>query len=403
MKPKRYDGYRSYQYLEADADYRDYKLAKEIGRVPSRGPELTAAQEARAKQLFADHIVISLHEHTFVAPADLSEFWDFRRQGRDATGYAGLAASGLDAVFDNFMDGTAMVRSRTGWQWDDIIYDIGLRYSDLAHQDFAIRVERTADIRHAHETGRIGFVSSIEGAAMIENELDRLDILFGFGVRCMGVCYSEANALGCGLREPHDSGLTVFGEQAVRRMNKLGYAIDVSHAGDRTSMDTIRLSQQPIFITHAGARALWESPRLKPDDVLKACAERGGVIGVEAAPHTTLSKQHPLHSLDSVMDHFEYLVGLVGIDHVTFGPDTLFGDHVGLHHVMRGIWNPRGTSVARRPDHEEVPYVDGLENPAEGFPNIVRWLVLHNYSDTDIAKVIGGNTMRLLDQVWPSS
>jgi len=102
-----------------------------------------------------------------------------------------------------------------------------------------------------------------------------------------------------------------------------------------------------------------------------------------------------------VMDHFEYIVNLVGIDHVTFGPDTLFGDHVGLHHVMRGIWNPRGTSVVRRPDHEEVPYVDGLENPAEGFPNIVRWLVAHNYTDTDIAKVIGGNTMRLLDQVWP--
>jgi membrane dipeptidase len=401
MKRKNYTGYKSYQFLEPGVDYRAYDLAKEIGRVPSRGPELNATQEARAKKLFEDNIVISLHEHTFVAPADLGEFWDFRRGGRDATGYAGLAASGLDAVFDNFMDGTAMVRSRTGWQWDDIIYDIGLRYSDLAHQDFAIKVERTADIRRARETGRIGFVSSIEGAAMIENELDRLDILFGFGVRCMGVCYSEANALGCGIREPNDSGLTVFGQQAVRRMNKLGYAIDVSHAGDRTSLDTIKLSKDPIFITHAGARALWNSNRMKPDDVLKACAERGGVIGVEAAPHTSLSHKHPNHCLDSVMDHFEYLVDLVGIDHVTFGPDTLFGDHVGLHHVMRNIWSPQGTSVARRPDHEEVPFVNGIENPAEGFPNIVRWLVLHNYSDTDIAKVIGGNTLRLLDQVWP--
>lgn len=401
MKKKNYTGYKSFDYLEPGVDYQAFPLAKEIDRVPSHRPELSAAQEERAQRLLEDNIVISLHEHTFIAPADLGQFWDFRRQGRDATGYAGLAASGLDAVFDNFMDGTAMIRSRTGWQWDDIIYDIGLRYSDLAHQDFALRAERAADIRHAHDTGRIAFVASIEGAAMIENELDRLDILFGFGVRCLGVCYSEANALGCGLREPHDSGLTVFGEQAVRRMNKLGYAIDVSHAGDRTALDTIKLSSRPIFITHAGARALWPSPRLKPDAVLEACAERGGVIGIEAAPHTTLTAAHPRHCLDSVMDHFEYIANLVGIEHVTFGPDTLFGDHVGLHHVMAGIWTPSGTRSSPRPDHEEVPFVDGLENPAEGFANIVRWLIKHEYSDTDIGRVIGGNTLQLLEEVWP--
>jgi membrane dipeptidase len=254
------------------------------------------------------------------------------------------------------------------------------------------------DILNAKRDGRVAFVISIEGAAMIENELDRIDVLYGLGVRCLGVAYSEGNALGAGLKEPRDGGLTVFGRKAVERMNKLGLAIDVSHAGDQTSLDTIEASSKPIFITHAGARSLWDSRRLKPDEVIKACAERGGVIGIEAAPHTTITKRHPRHGIESFMEHFEYCVDLVGIDHVTFGPDALFGDHVGLHHALAGplsIQHSRGQL-----EYEEVEYVAGLENPGETFGNIVRWLVAHGYSDADIAKAIGGNTLRVLREAW---
>ncbi|HEX6989435.1 MAG TPA: membrane dipeptidase, partial [Bacillota bacterium] len=217
-------------------------------------------------------------------------------------------------------------------------------------------------------------------------------------VRMMGIAYSEGNQLGAGLREPRDGGLTVFGRQAVERMNKLGIAIDVSHAGDQTALDTIEASSKPIFITHAGARALWPSPRLKPDEVLKACAERGGVIGIEAAPHTTITRDRPEHSIESFMEHFEYCVDLVGIDHVTFGPDTTFGDHVGLHQAFAANLSIRQSRGGE--EYPRVQYVRGLENPAECFPNIVRWLVKHGYSDDDIAKVIGGNTLRVLREVW---
>ena len=138
---------------------------------------------------------------------------------------------------------------------------------------------------------------------------------------------------------------------------------------------------------------------MKPDAVLRACAEKGGVIGIEAAPHTTLTKQHPQHSIESFMEHFEYCVNLLGIDHVAFGPDTLFGDHVALHHAFA-----RQLSISVRawpaPSFTEVEFVDGVENPAEEFPNIVRWLVEHDYSDEDIDKVLGGNIMRVLKEVW---
>ncbi|WP_425148706.1 dipeptidase [Deinococcus sp.] len=398
LQPKRYDGYKSYSYLEAGADYRVWPLARELNRVPSRRPSVTPEQEARVRRLFRDELMISLHDHCFVAPEDLSQFLEFRRWGRDFTGYEGLSVSGLDAVFDNLMNGTAMITSRGGWKWDDVVYDLGMRLSDIAHQEMVVHCKTTEDIVNAKKSGQIAFVVSIEGAAMIENELDRLDILYGLGVRCLGIAYSEGNQLGGGLKEPRDGGLTVFGRQAVRRMNKLGIAIDVSHSGDQTALDTVEVSDKPIFITHAGARALWNSNRLKPDDVIRACAEKGGVIGIEAAPHTTLTERHPRHSIESYMEHFEYCVNLVGIDHVAFGPDALFGDHVGLHHALT-----EALSIGASRGHlsyEEVEYVDGIENPAEAFGNIVRWLVTHGYSDTDIAKATGGNVMRVLKEAW---
>jgi membrane dipeptidase len=214
----------------------------------------------------------------------------------------------------------------------------------------------------------------------------------------MGIAYSEANLLGSGLKERGDGGLTYFGEQAVERMNKLGIAIDISHSGDRTAMDVIEKSTKPVFITHCGSREVWPIRRMKPDAVIKACADRGGVLGLEAAPHTSLSHGHPAHSIESVMDHLIHCLDLVGIDHVTFGPDTLFGDHVGLHVAF-------ADNLSIGPDDEGVSfpmveYVDGLENPAECFYNIIGWLVKHDFSDDEIRKLVGGNTLRVLEQVW---
>jgi membrane dipeptidase len=270
--------------------------------------------------------------------------------------------------------------------------------ADLAHQDYVVKAESVADIRYAHETGRLAHVFGLEAATMIENEVDRLDVLYGFGVRQIGIAYSEANTLGSGLKERGDGGLTYFGERAVKRMNQLGLAIDISHSGDVTSMDVIKASTKPIFITHCGSREVWPTARMKPDAIIKACAERGGVLGLEAAPHTTLSDKHPLHSIESVMDHFEHLLDVVGLEHLAFGPDTLFGDHVGLHNAFAA--NLSMQQVHSTVEFERVEYVDGLENPAECFYNIIGWLVQHGYSDDEIKAVTGGNILRVLEEVW---
>jgi membrane dipeptidase len=278
-----------------------------------------------------------------------------------------------------------------------------MRLCDIAHQEAVFHATTVDDILQAHREGRIAWVASIEGAAPIENELDRIEILYGFGVRLLGVTYSESNSLGSGLKEAKDGGLTAFGKRAVERMNQVGMLIDCSHCGDQTTLDVVEASGKPIVLSHIGARALWNTSRMAPDDVLKACADKGGIIGIEAAPHTTLTAAHPRHNLESYMEHFEYVKDLVGIDHVSFGPDTLYGDHVGLHHVYKvslSIQESRKTSEGGPPPYEEVDYVEGVENPTEASYNIVRWLVAHDYGDERIAKVVGGNSLRLLKEVW---
>lgn len=406
-RTKRWAGYRSFSYLEPDTDYRVFQLAPEVDRVPAHPVPLTDAQERRVRELADRCIMISLHEHAGVFPADITETPAYVREGRMATAFEGLAACWWDAVFDNLLDGICTIHSKGGWKFGDVLHDLGMRLCDLAHQDFVVHCRRVEDIRRAHAEGRLAWIASMEGAAMIENELDRIDLLYGLGVRALGITYSEANALGSGLKEKRDGGLTAFGRKAVARMNRLGLLIDCSHCGDQTTLDVIEASRDPILLSHIGARALWDSNRLAPDTVLEACAARGGVIGVEAAPHTTLTRTHRRHGLDAYMEHFEYIVDLVGIDHVGFGPDTLYGDHVGLHHVYSAnlsIRESRGGSAAPALADDgaftEVEWVEGIENPTEGSQNILRWLVAHGYSDDEIEKVIGGNALRLLEAVW---
>lgn len=399
---KNYDHYRSFAFLEADKDYTAFKLASDTLRVEPYLIPLTEMQEQKVKDLLRDNVYISMHEHLGIFPEDVFETPHYIREGRMFTGFKGLANSHWDAVFDNLMNGLCQIHSKSGWKWSEVLHDLGMRLCDIAHQEFLIHCKGVDDIFRAHREGKIAWIATMEGAAMIENELDRLDILYGFGLRSIGITYSESNALGSGLKETRDGGLTAFGKKAVERMNKLGLLIDCSHTGDQTALDTIAQSTKPIVLSHIGAKALWNTNRMAPDEVLKACADKGGVIGVEAAPHTTLTKNNRKHGIAAVMEHFEYIRDLVGIDHVSFGPDTVYGDHVGLHHAYSSSLSLKESKGGQDADlnFEPVPYVEGFENPTEASHNILRYLVKEGYSDEDISKVMGGNTLRVLKEVW---
>ncbi|RQW10673.1 diguanylate cyclase [Paenibacillus rhizophilus] len=398
MPMKRFDGYRSFQYLRQEADYRFYPLAERSDPGKACEETLTEPERRRYEALMSGHPILSLRDHGFTMPKHSEDILAYCRQGYTAFDYEGLALSRLDGLFENFMDGVMNVTSKAGLKWDDVLWNLGIRYCDMAHQDTVRIASSVNDILSAKATGQIAIIPSLEAATALENEIERVDILYGFGIRCMGITYNDANTLGSGLSETHDGGLTRFGRRVVERMNRLRMAIDISHCGDRTSMEVIEASEQPVLITHAGARALWNTPRMKPDEILLACKERGGLIGILAAPNTTMTRNHPHHCLESVMEHFEYVANLVGIDHVAFGPDTFFGDHTAL---QRAVDNQLSIGASHSGEHfTEADYVRGAENPVEAVPNMIRWLIRHGYTDSDIAKAAGGNILRVLRQLW---
>ena len=404
---KRYSGYKAYQYLTPGTDYQTFKFRDPIRKDWAYQVPLSKNEEERAEEIIEKNIIIDLHEHPVLYAEDQHEAHLVNREGRDFMAYEAMSISGVDAVFDNLMNGSSVITSKHGWKWNDTLHDLGQRLCDIAHQDFVIHCKKAEDIVTAFETGRLAWVAVLESSSMIENEVDRIDILYGLGVRSMGLVYSETNRLGTGLDEMRDGGLTDFGYDCVIRMNKVGMLVDVSHVSDQTARDAIDSSTKPVIISHAGSKTVHTIKRMVPDDVLQSLAEKGGVIGIEAAPGYTATNENKTPSIDTYMKHLEYCMELMGIDHVGCGPDTLYGDHVGLYRFYAEILETAGLGHYSRPgqtadlDEDKLPdYVKGVENPTEAIPNVIRWMVKNGYSDQEIAKVIGQNALRLLKQVW---
>lgn len=408
---KKYSGYKAYSYLEPEKDYEKIEYREPLVKEWVYTYPLSKEEEIRFKEFMDKNVVIDLHEHPVLSPKNMAQ--DYNNQGREVLAYDALAISGIDAVFDNMMDGGCAITSKHGNHWTDVVQNLGMRLCDLRQQGFAIHCRGVDDIYDAFKNGKLAWIGVIETLNCIENEVDRIDVLYGLGVRQAGITYSESNMLGSGLKEKGDSGLTDFGYDCVARMNKVGMLIDVSHCGDKTALDTIQMSSKPIIISHCGSRTLTPTVRMLPDDVIHELAKRDGVFGVEMAGAVVTTKKHPVASLESYMEQTEYCIKTFGIDHVGWGPDTMYGDHIQLYKIGAKKNNTKGMGHSKKPgapQHEFLgmamnldalpEYVKGMENPTESIPNAIRWMINHGYSDSEIAKVAGLNALRVLKQVW---
>ncbi|WP_406312009.1 dipeptidase [Streptosporangium sp. NBC_01639] len=344
--------------------------AADIDRLPPYPLDLDDGQRERVDRLLSG-VVVSLHDHPVRLPDPITpESWaEHTRVGTEHIGHAGLNESGLTIVL-----ASSLVEPDQ---------DRLLRWADQMRAGLAVSTTGPRLLPALEDLGSIG------------TDLDGIPALYAAGIRSSGLAYNAGNPLGGGLGQPVDEGLTPLGRQAVGVMNQLGMLVDLAHVGDRTSIEAAAASSEPVVISHAGARARWPSPRMKPDDVLRAVAATSGVIGVEAAPGSTRVEGRLEHDLDAVMAHVEYIAELVGVDHVGLGPDTFFGDHAGLYAAAG--WAPQPV-----PGHEGLPlpdHVAGMENPAEAPRNAAGWLVRRGWADADIAKVLGGNAERVLGTV----
>jgi membrane dipeptidase len=325
-------------------------------------------------------------------------------QFSDVTVIDGLDTSkwGSESVYRALRDGGVTAINATIAIWDDYESTLHMitKYLEWFDEfDDLIRPVKTVeDIHRAKAENRTGIIFGWQNATPIGNDLTRLKLFHALGVRVIQLTYNERNLLGNGCYERTDDGLSNFGLAAVKEMNRLGILIDLSHVGDRTTLDAIENSIQPVAITHANARSHIDHPRSKTDEAIKLLVERGGVIGANGFP--MFFEKGFETGLDEYIDAIDYLVQMVGIDHVGIGTDFCTEQP---RSFFDWIFSSQGNIPAEEVAFTPEPYthLKGFESQAE-WANVAEGLLARNYSEADTKKVLGENWLKLFGKVWSS-
>ena len=278
---------------------------------------------------------------------------------------------------------------------------IGGWHRYVRERDDTVIVQHAGDITRAKQEGKLGLILHCQGTALIEDELDLVDAYHAAGLRVVQLCYNRKNLVGDGASERTDAGLSHFGVALIQRLNALGMVVDCAHTGERTSLDAVDTSSAPVIISHANARGLHNNRRNISDDLIRAIAQSGGVIGTVGFPAFLVPHGQP--SLDRFIDDIAYKADIVGIDHVGIGIDYYLGQHpveddaTALARyealVRNGLWRPD--------EYPPPPYIypEGIETPRT-LANLTKRLVERGFHDTDVRKVLGLNWMRVFTNVW---
>lgn len=248
-----------------------------------------------------------------------------------------------------------------------------------SNPQYLLRMDCAADFARPGAEGKIGVLIGFQNADHFRTAAD-VETFHEVGQRVSQLTYNSRNRLGCGCKEPQDDGLTSYGAEIVAAMNRVGMVVDISHTAERTSLDAIGVSRQPVLITHSNCRALVAHPRCKSDRVIKAMARSGGVMGITVIPAFVKSGQPA--RVDHVLDHFEHVIRVAGIEHVGLGSDA----------DVDAI-DPRTNRV--RPRYNVV----GLKHPRRVF-ELTEGLIRRGYTNHQIELVLGGNFRRVLGEIW---
>ena len=261
-----------------------------------------------------------------------------------------------------------------------------LRFDKFA--DRILQATTADDFRMAKREHKLAFILSFQNSKQIDRDLSLLEVLYRLGLRILQITYNERNRAGDGCTEPKDAGLSAFGRDLVKEMNRLGVLVDLSHVGAQTSLEAIELSDNPCIFSHSSARAVCENKRNITDEQIKSVAAKGGVVGACSFPTFLTWDREP--TLDHLLDHIDYLVKLVGVDHVGIGTDMFTGKS-----INQFINYDYDMSVY---PNWPWPVPTAFEDVTK-WPNLTRGLVGRGYSDEDTLKILGENFLRVFDQV----
>ncbi|MGA8541884.1 MAG: membrane dipeptidase [Terriglobales bacterium] len=268
------------------------------------------------------------------------------------------------------------------------------------HPEAFLIVRHHSDIARAKRENLIGIMPGFQYTAFLEENPERIGLFRHFGVRIMQITYNNRSIFGDGCLEPSNAGLSKAGMAAIKKMNALGVAVDLSHSGYRTTAEAVAESAKPVLITHSGCAAVYAHPRNKPDEILKSLADHGGYFGVYLMPYMVASPTVPTR--EHVLDHLVHAINVCGGDHVGIGSDGAIQKTV-LTSEQKAAFDQ---DIARRkalgigaPGEDRYPYVPDLNGP-DHMEVIAIELAKRGQPASVIEKVLGANFHRVIGEIW---
>lgn len=259
-------------------------------------------------------------------------------------------------------------------------------------------VRTTQDIDDAIKEEKLGIYFTHQGTSLFEGDLDRVAFWRQLGYGYCLLSYNGRCTYGDGCFEPDNGSLTTMGKLLIDAYNRYGMIVDVSHTGQRTSLDAIERSRDPVISSHSVALAIADYPRSLSDEVIKAVAKSGGVCSINMVGAFVDTSNPDIVTTDILFKHIDYMVDLVGIDHVGFGSDYI----PDITWTADGLQTPLGQVVFPDGGYSTKMGAKGVPTPApyQIVAALVDKLLENGYSEEDCGKFLGGNNYRVFKQVW---
>jgi len=260
--------------------------------------------------------------------------------------------------------------------------------------EYFMRIDSARDLDRVKKSGKLGVLLGLQNSAQFRRPED-VDFFRGLGQRVSQLTYNSRNLIGNGATERRDEGISDFGVSIIERMNKVGMAVDVSHCGDRTTLDAFEISKKPVLITHSNCRALVPGhPRVKTDEAIKKVGAAGSVMGITGVRMFVKSDEPT--TIENALDHFDHVRKLIGAEHLGVGSDIdLYGYDAMPPEQNKQLRAGYKDSYGIR---EKID-IEGLNHPKRMY-DLTEGLIRRKYSDKDIQGILGGNFARVLKQIW---
>ena len=269
------------------------------------------------------------------------------------------------------------------------------------HPEALMHIRHVEDLLVAKRKKRLGLMYGFQDASVIGTEVSRVELFSTFGVRIIQLTYNTRNLIGDGCLDAENKGLSQLGRNLIAELNDKKVLIDLSHCGQQTTAEGIATSKFPVAITHSGCAAVAQRPRNKRDEELKLMADKGGVIGIYMMPFLTMGSQT---NDEDVIRHIEHAIQVCGEDHVGIGSDLSTTPHVVTEEYKK---SHKAFVAGRQKQRIAAPGEDPnvyMFVPELNVPNrmelIAERLLQKGHSESRVEKIIGGNTLHLLKEVW---